>query len=399
MVDQNIQTTIDALVTYVNEHGESNIVTVANALGVGEQTIVEWSNILEKANILKIVYKSGKMYLAPVGTTGTTLQQVKQEQQAEKSHLEIELSSQMAAVNAVSSKITEFNKTLDDIDNVFKTKYKDIKPVLDRVNAIEAEMNNSSKRIKAKSDDISNMHTKLKADFDGMEKYSIDIEKFNVDTNNATSVMNDIKKNIASYKENIQQLQKDFDKATEERKKTAQQLISQMTEGTKELEQILAYDQKQLAQYGSSQKSFKSDAEASMKNLKKDRAVAMDEINKSGQKTAQLLSTFSKQTGDLQTKIDELKKSIGFAADLNDKLNAIKTQLAAAQQQKDKLSNDLSKMLQTVRALGALDTGKASNKSNEMDKVQRESKKTGGLVNSLKSTADEINKKIGDLGK
>jgi hypothetical protein len=63
--DQSVTTSIDDLVKYLNEHGETESSELANTLGVGEGLIEAWANALEKAKIVKITYKSGRMYLAP----------------------------------------------------------------------------------------------------------------------------------------------------------------------------------------------------------------------------------------------------------------------------------------------------------------------------------------------
>ncbi|MDE1860436.1 MAG: hypothetical protein KGH72_01835 [Candidatus Micrarchaeota archaeon] len=399
MAEAEIKTTIDALVSYVNEHGETNVTSVSAALGVGEQTIVEWANILEKANILKIVYKSGKMFLLPVSISGQTLEEMKQEAQAEKSHLDTEISSQLAIVNQVATKMVEFDKSVQEIENIFKTKYKDVKVILDRMNAIESQLSEANKRIKAKSDAIANIHTKLKEDFDGMERYSVDLNKFNFDTNNARTISTDIRNRIQSYKENLNAMQNQFDKVIKEHRNNALTLVNSMKEDVKELEQVSLYDDKQIREYENNERVFKRDAEALLKKVKKERTAAMDEIVKSSQTVQRLLELSSKQTFDIHARLDTLKKDIGFTANLNDGITTIRKQLDTSMQDKEKLIKELNSLQLQVRALNALPGGRSGDKAVTTEKLTKKVNKTAQQTKELEESLNAIDKGVRDLGK
>lgn len=62
---QNVTTSIDDLVKYINEHGETDSFSLSQALGVSEAIIEVWAGALEKAKLMRVLYKRGKMYLAP----------------------------------------------------------------------------------------------------------------------------------------------------------------------------------------------------------------------------------------------------------------------------------------------------------------------------------------------
>ncbi len=64
--EQSITTSIDDLVKYLNEHGETESSALAGTLGVSEAVIEAWAGALEKAKMTKVIYKRGRMYLAPV---------------------------------------------------------------------------------------------------------------------------------------------------------------------------------------------------------------------------------------------------------------------------------------------------------------------------------------------
>ncbi len=203
MADQEIKTSIDGLVTYLNQHGETNITTVASALGVGEATIIEWSNILEKANMIKIVHKSGRMFLSPL--RGGVVESVAEED-SDQMHIQAEVASQIAIVNQISARIDQFSRSVSAIDELFKTKYKNVKPFLDKVNAIQNRVEGYEKRMSTKAKQVEELEKTMQSEFDALQKYSSSLSGFSMDTNNARGVSDDIKGRLAAYQGNIQEM-------------------------------------------------------------------------------------------------------------------------------------------------------------------------------------------------
>ena len=65
MADKSIETSVDRLVAYLKKNGETEVSFLSANLGIGEDTMTDLVKILEKANIVKITYKLGKMYVTP----------------------------------------------------------------------------------------------------------------------------------------------------------------------------------------------------------------------------------------------------------------------------------------------------------------------------------------------
>jgi DeoR/GlpR family transcriptional regulator of sugar metabolism len=64
MDPHSITTCIDDLIKYLNEHGETDSRTLANALKVSEEMINAWVDVLEEAHAVKIDYKLDKMFIS-----------------------------------------------------------------------------------------------------------------------------------------------------------------------------------------------------------------------------------------------------------------------------------------------------------------------------------------------
>ncbi len=68
MPSKVVDTSIEALVSYLKEHGETDSESLLKALNVDHELLNEWANALEAAKVVKIRYKFAKMFLAPVAT-------------------------------------------------------------------------------------------------------------------------------------------------------------------------------------------------------------------------------------------------------------------------------------------------------------------------------------------
>lgn len=73
MADEIIKTSIDDLVEYLYEHGETNASSLSTALNIGEDTIDAWVDALEKAGLIRVVNKFDMMFLSPTTAVSESL--------------------------------------------------------------------------------------------------------------------------------------------------------------------------------------------------------------------------------------------------------------------------------------------------------------------------------------
>ena len=117
MAKQEVTTQIDELVSYLKAHGETSITDLSKALVVGESTLNDWASILEKAGMVKVVYKAGRMFLSPVeATTSESGENVSRIIQAEKEDIQSEVNSQQALLNQITSRINSLQGLNDEIN-------------------------------------------------------------------------------------------------------------------------------------------------------------------------------------------------------------------------------------------------------------------------------------------
>src|SRR5271157_3411176 len=105
MEDRPITTCIDDLVKYLNEHGESDANALANALNVSESIISTWADVLEKARIVKINYKLGKMFISPMAMTKEGVEVARKTVEVKKGVAETELVAQINMINQINTRL------------------------------------------------------------------------------------------------------------------------------------------------------------------------------------------------------------------------------------------------------------------------------------------------------
>jgi DNA-binding transcriptional ArsR family regulator len=64
MDGKEVKTSIDKLIDYLNEHGETDSDSLVSALKIDESTLSMWANVLEEAHVVKVEYKFAKMYMS-----------------------------------------------------------------------------------------------------------------------------------------------------------------------------------------------------------------------------------------------------------------------------------------------------------------------------------------------
>ena len=140
MSEGSIVTGIDNLLQYLREHGETESVTLAASLNVSEKTIEDWANVLEKAKMVRISYKLGKMYASPVVVSESSAGETKRLTEIKKSVVEREIESQITSTNELSARLDEYSKFVTSADTLFKTKAGALKDAVDRVYKLQDEI-------------------------------------------------------------------------------------------------------------------------------------------------------------------------------------------------------------------------------------------------------------------
>ena len=383
MADQEIKTGIDALVAYLKEHGETNISVVASALGVGESAVLEWANVLEKANVISVVHKSGRLFLSPSSGNAEHASELKQTEQITVEEL---VSSDLAAIDQVSSNLEEFAKSLSSIDSLFDTKYKNVKVLLDKLNSIDAALAKAENEVTAKTSHVKEVADKSRSHYESAQKYLANLAGFNIDTNNARAVAAELKDILKAYEKNIADLSKSMDAVIYQYRKNALDLSRSIKEKHSQLVEVMSYDEKQIREYEKLGQDTKREYANLTRKTQEIGKRVLDEIAKDMEEVDRISRASGAQVAAIRPKVDEMRKDFGQISILNTNLVGIRNDVEALAKQRDALVAELKKMQGEARS---------GNPSKEMLDRANE---IADNVTSLKGKVESVRKEFKDIG-
>ncbi|MDE1822974.1 MAG: hypothetical protein KGI00_04455 [Candidatus Micrarchaeota archaeon] len=399
MADQEIKTSIDALVAYLREHGETNVTSLSAALGAGEPTIIEWANILERANALKISYKAGKMYLSPLTITTEQIDTLKQNTEAQKSDISTDVQSQMAIMSQVSLQLDSMNKSMDSIEKLFKERYKDIKSVLDKLNGMESAIDNSYAKIRGKKKEADAMQAELQKEIQTIQQHATRLETFSLDTNNARRIIDDIKAKVTAYGRSLNEANEEIHQIISRHRDYVIGLRSSITEETRQLGEIVKVEERQVEEYERLAKSYRLNAKKTVEKIDRESARMLDDVAKDKDEIGRYTGAADSSLTAFKTKIADIKKEFGAAAELNDKISGIRKELGDISTKKAQLEKGLAEVANELKALDALSGPRLMEKSDRLNALEKRTKELSSVTKDIKDEADRTSTEARSLGK
>ncbi|MDE1850504.1 MAG: hypothetical protein KGH54_01770, partial [Candidatus Micrarchaeota archaeon] len=155
MAAEGLTTTgIDALVDYLNKNGETEESKLAEELKVSEKVIEDWASVLEKASIVKITYKIGKMFVSPLSVSNVDVASYKNTLDTKKQSVETELMAQVNVLQEFDRRISNLSKIASSADASFKKNSGQVKKDLDELERIQREVEKHYGSIKMEKDRV-----------------------------------------------------------------------------------------------------------------------------------------------------------------------------------------------------------------------------------------------------
>jgi DNA repair exonuclease SbcCD ATPase subunit len=391
MEAQSIVTGIDAFLKYISEHGEVTSIDAATQLKVSEDTIENWAKILEKANLVKITYKMGRMYLSQVGTTPQkAVEQVKEIEI--KSTIAInEASAQLNLLNSISSRIDELSGTMSGADDLFKKKIKPIKNSIDSIDKMQSEVASKYNNIKSGKEAIETLEKQITQEMANLRADQEVIKAVSFDTGNAKTIIEDLRNKAKDAEQNAKTLISKFNADVEAQKKNLVNLSNSVKEESKMLRAIADGAEKQLNEYERKARLYSEQASVISSKTEHDKRKITDEISRSASETRKIYEIATDEVQKATKLLDDSKQNFGEFTTFFNKINEIKTGLNEAKQEKDSLQKELNTILEQLRNLGQ-DGKNEQPVSAAGSNLVKTSERTGALskkISKLKSDLEE----------
>lgn len=399
MSDGSIVTGIDNLLKYLKEHGETDSITLAASLNVSEKTIEDWSNVLEKAKMIHISYKLGKMYASPVLISEAAVGEEKRLTDIKKSIIERDIETQITATEELGTKIVEYSKFVSSADNIFKTKAGALKEAVDRVYKLQDEIAGRYNRIKESKEAVEKLAVETEERLKGLQSQEEEIKNFNLSTGSAQAVIDDIKSKIYASDESIKDLILRFDKETLAERKRLSSLAESIKAESKSLAEIAAGEERQLSEYESMAGQYKRSLVMTKKSLERQRQGLLDSVFKTRGEVARMYDSAEKEIKKLGEELEKSKKTYGGFASLSERLNEIRKGVAELSKEREVLGKELEEMLKQLKEAEGIDVKKLNEKKNAIDSIEKRTKVTSKRLEKATRNRRSLREKIDNIAK
>ncbi|MDE1824831.1 MAG: hypothetical protein KGH61_02320 [Candidatus Micrarchaeota archaeon] len=399
MAGPDLTTTgIDALVDYLKAHGETEESKLATELKVSEKVIEEWSEVLEKAKMVKISYRVGRMFVALlVGAAAGDGQTLKSEIGVRKESLQSEVSSQLNLMQEFDKRIVDLSKVVGNAESLFKKNAGPIKKDLDDLDRIKKETEKHYSSIKEEKDKIDKMSSTLDTEMRALEEIAAKIQGFNVGNSEVDKVMVDVKAKVAQYREAVKDSEMGFEKMIREQRESFKHLHEAIFEEMKILNESLEMQKKQLGENQKLEKYAKTEAIKMKGEAERSKGNILNNLGKTKQSLDNTYPLMEKKIMEINAKAEEVKKGFGGLAQINSQIGAIKQEIEESKREHDELVKELNSLNAQAKGMEALKKSNEEKKAIVEDYVKKAAK-TNERVQSLDKKIAGAKSKAEGLG-
>lgn len=399
MADQPITTSIDDLVKYLSQHGETDSTTLSQALNVSEGIVETWVDVLEKASIVKISYKLGKMFISPNVLTREGAEAAKKSVELKQTVAATELATQVQMINQLNTKLDEFKRYVSGAETAFATKAGEIKATIDQIDKLNLQVDAAYKKLKDKKDFMDQLSHRLDEETQKLEEKARNAQAVNTQDNEVKARSQDIKARLDDAENRLKSLNQSFTGAVEDNRKGFAELLTGIKSEMKGLKESLSEYDRETRDYSNAIESYKRDSDNIKRQVASEKARMLDDIARSSDEVRRVYTVAETQLGTVKKELLDMKGQFGGFADLNDKLNGIKNSIDSISKQKDEVQKDLMEMQEQLKALQALDESKIAEKSVMMRQIDGRIQETDKKFSKLNKDADGVKKGIDSMAR
>ena len=397
MAKQEVTTQIDELVSYLKTHGETSITDLSKALVVGESTLNDWASILEKAGMVKVVYKAGRMFLSPVeATTSESGENVSRIIQAEKEDIQSEVNSQQALLNQITSRINSLQGLNDEINKLFSTKYKDVMGTIKKINTIGNEMNDAYKNAVAKKREIDSLSEDLRQGLERIDKEGSGIASYEADFGGAEEILSDLKKKADEYNSLSKGMVKEVEAVSDEYRKRAIKLSEEIKKEKESIDSLLSAAEKELHSRKAQSERYAKELSGVKTRMERNKTRVIDDVEKSKNELYRLYDASINEIKDLSQKLESIKGDWNTIIELDSKVNDIEQELKGMQKSRDEIRLEIDSINRHIMSLTKLTSSKK--KDEELNKITQTSRSAAVKLKDLNDKVSKAENDMKDVG-
>ncbi len=397
--DEGIFTNIDAFVKYLNDHGESESGVIATNLGVSERNVEEWAKILERSKMAKIVYKLGKMFVAPVGVQQAMTEEQKQLEGVKKTIVSEEIESQKSDVEKLKLRIEELNRAVASGDAVLKSKAGDIREILGRIDKLQKQADESVGRIKGRKEELEKFMREMQ-DMAGILSGDSSLASTIVQNrNNASSAIEDLRAKINTLEHGADQMLVTYDNAVKEERRKLVEFSNARKSEMNALDSLLKEQEASLQKYDRTIREYKNNGAKIKQAFEKNKVDVTDSVSKTKAEIDGIYASAETESGNIGKILATAREGLTGFDELDKKLEDIKESVDAAQARVREIESHIDSLSQQLRSVEMMGKLNAKEREATIDKVEESTKTTSEEIGEASQKLEGIKKDVEDLSK
>ncbi len=401
------KTTIDSLVELLKKKGKMDLASVSVALGVDQAIVENWAKVLEKGNIVKITYEVGKMFL--------TIPTLSAEQEAtERSKIEAGISGLTAQSESQMLSLDKLTEALESIKGSVATAEKAETSEMPEIRRAIADLNTIYATVEQRNRGLEQMAKKAEQIYDEINKKVTELSTRlgGISGEGSTKGVDDARQELASISKSIASVNSEISAVGKSSSESMDQIRRSVIEQSKALERQIEQSKKEmnakLSEYAKQAdaiesqlkdrvraisssvdelNSFSKEREKQLRRLRDSRVefndyyVKMSEELKAQRASADAIS---KEVGE---KVAKLKAGFGEAAEIDDTLSTLKSQMAGLEKEIADARQDVTDIINKLRALNALSSAPTGQEMAALSTLQKR-------ASAARSKVSNINDKV-----
>ncbi len=395
--EEGVFTNIDAFVKYLNDHGESESSAIAASLGVSERNVEEWAKILERSKMAKIVYKLGKMYIAPAEGQGAVTEEQRQLGEVKKAIVSDEIDSQKSDVEKLKLRIEELNKAVGSGDAVLKAKAGDIKEILGRIDKLQKQAGEAFGQIKGKKAQFEKFMQELQ-DMTGTLTGEASLSNTIVQNrNNANAAIEDLRAKIHTFEHGADDMLRIYDNAVKDERAKLVEFSNTRKNEMNALNALLKEEQENLKKYDMTIKDYKNNSARIRQELEKNKTDAMDSVSKIKASMDGIYASAQTESGRLDGILAAARDGLTGFEEMNKRLEGIKQSVDDAEKQVRDIESHIDSLSQKLRSVDSMGKLNVKEREETIGSVDEGVKATSGEIGDASAKLESVKKDVDDL--
>ncbi|WP_088819671.1 hypothetical protein [Candidatus Mancarchaeum acidiphilum] len=409
------KTNIDRMLALLQSKGRMDVNTLALSLDTPASVIDDWAKILESANMVKISYELGKMYIEPFSNVANT-QNIDNIISNKREQLKRDVDVQYILLEKLVNSANSTSADINSAEFKFSKEYPQIRKTIKKLNKTLAELNKYNLKVEGLNKNTSGEYTKVNADYqklvsniNGLSNGPLenDLKTLNIKLSKTLG-------DILSKKADLENIRKDNLKEIEDIKRDLQfhykdaltsinsfskSLNDQVLKARQEISKNITSINKDKANLNTAIKSYNTMMSLYNKTSGKVDSKKVEEIyNSNKAKIDEYTNEFNKAYDEVSGKLNDITKHFGDLGNLNSQILNLITVLNDSKTRVKDLRKEINDIKREVDTLSIKKNVSREDILKYAEIIEKHSKKTESEINNLsdkiKTSSDALSKSL-----